>query len=81
MGWIKEPIKETKEIFNEIIAEGWSGRIGSSSTPYEYWSDYIKDYYDITLKQCDELCRMIKEHYKIERFYWTDFEKNQKTKL
>jgi hypothetical protein len=78
MGWIKEPIRDTNEIFNEIVSNGWSGRIGDSTTPYEYWVDYIRDYYDVTLKQCDEICKMIKEHYKIKLFYWTDYEKAKK---
>lgn len=72
MGWIKEPIRETKEIFNDIVSKiiHWDGYIGDSSCPYEYFSDYIRDYYDVTLKQCDELCQMIKKHYGIEKFYY-----------
>ena len=76
MGWIKEPIRDTKEIFNEIVSKvKWNGRIGDSSSPYEYFSDYIRDNYNVTLRQCDEICSMIKEHYKIKLFYWTDYEK------
>jgi hypothetical protein len=75
MGWIKEPIRDTKEIFNEIVSKvKWNGRIGDSTTPYEYFADYIRDYYDVTIKQCDEICKMIKEHYRIERFYYTEME-------
>lgn len=77
MGWIKTPIRDTKEIFNEIVkgfGEKWNGRIGSSMCPYEYFADYIRDYYDVTLKQCDEICAMIKEHYGIKRFYYTEME-------
>lgn len=70
MGWVKEPIRDTKEIFNEIISHKWNGCIGDSTTPYEYFADYIRDMYDVTLKQCDELCKMIREHYKIKRFYY-----------
>ena len=72
MGWIKEPNRETKEIFNEIISKGWNRCIRGCATPYEYWSDYIRDNYDVTLKQCDEICKMIKEHYHIKRFYYND---------
>lgn len=73
MGWIKQPIRDTKDIFNEIISKiKWNGRIGDSTCPYEYFVDYIRDYYDVTLKQCDEICKMIKEHYNIKRFYYTE---------
>ena len=73
MGWIKKPIRDTKDIFNEIVSKvKWNGRIGDSTTPYEYFADYILDYYDVTLKQCDEICKMIKEHYGIKRFYYTE---------
>ena len=73
MGWIKEPIRDTKEIFNEIVSKvKWNGCIGDSTTPYEYFSDYIRDNYDVTLGQCDLLCEMIKQHYRIEKFYATD---------
>lgn len=34
MGWIKKPIRDTKEIFNEIVSKvKWNGRIGDSTTP------------------------------------------------
>ena len=74
MGWIKKPIRDTKGIFNEIVSKRkeWNGFIGDSSSPYEYWVDYIRDNYDVTLKQCDEICKMIKEHYQIKKFYATD---------
>jgi hypothetical protein len=78
MGWVKTEVEKTSKIFSKIIAtfgEKWNGCIGDSTTPYEYFSDYIRDYYDVTLKQCDLLCEMIKQHYKIERFYYNEFEK------
>ena len=78
MGWVKTEVEKTSKIFSKIIAtfgEKWNGHIGDSTTPYEYFSDYIRDYYDVTLKQCELLCEMIKQHYKIERFYYNEFEK------
>ena len=72
MGWIKEPIKTSEEIFNGIKAEfgeTWSGRCGDSMTPCEYFSDHLRNYYDLTLVQCDEVCKMIKEYYGIDEFY------------
>ena len=72
MGWIKEPIRDSREIFNEIVSKGWNGSYKGSTCPYEYFSDYIRDYYDVTLKQCDEICRMIKEHYGVKEFFYTE---------
>ena len=75
MGWVKTQVEKTSKIFYKIIAtfgEKWNDRIGDSTTPYEYFSDYIRDHYDVTLEQCDEICKMIKEHYGIKRFYYTE---------
>ena len=72
MGWVKTEVEKTSKIFSKIIAtfgEKWNGRIGDSTTPYEYFSDYIRDHYDVTLEQCELLCEMIKQHYRIEKFY------------
>ena len=80
MGWISKESKPTKEIFDSIVkefGENWNGRIGDSSSPYEYFTDYIRDYYDVTIKQCDLLCKMIKEHYKIEQFYYNEMERKK----
>lgn len=80
MGWIKEPIKETKELFCEIIRTlgDWNYCIGDSSCPYEFFSDYIKNNFDVTLKQCDELCRMIKNYYNINEFYFNELKATAK---
>ena len=78
MGWIKEQTNKTNKLFAEIIkefGEKWNGRIGHSNSPYEYFSDYIRDNYDVTLKQCDEICKMIKEHYGIKKFYYNEINK------
>jgi len=76
MGWTKKPIRDAKEIFNEIVSNvKWNGRIGDSSSPYEYFTDYIRDYHDVTLGQCDEICKMIKKHYKIEQFYYNEMKR------
>ena len=75
MGWVKTQVEKTSKIFYKIIAtfgEKWNGRIGDSTTPYEYFSDYIRDHYDVTLEQCELLCEMIKQHYRIEKFYYSE---------
>ncbi len=72
MAWIKEPTRTSEDIFNEIISKRpkWNGNIKDSSSAYEYWVDYLRDMYDLTMKQADEICRMLKTHYKIEHFYY-----------
>lgn len=78
MGWVKEQINKTSKLFAEIIkefGEKWNDRIGDSGSPYEYFSDYIRNNYDVTLKQCDEICKMIKEHYGIKQFYYNEIRK------
>ena len=72
MGWIKTATRSSEEIFSEIVKDRptWDGRIGDSTTPYEYWSDWLRDNYDLTLRQCDEICRALKEYYHIEHFYY-----------
>ena len=72
MGWIKTEIQTTAEIFNDVIKNtpSYNGYVGDSSSPYEYWVDNIKNNYDVTLEQCDELCQMIKRYYDIKNFYY-----------
>ena len=76
MGWIKTPVKTNEEIFNEIVSARpeWNGIPDDSTSPYEYWGDWIRDYYDVTIKQCDEICTMLKEYYGIKEFYYTEME-------
>ncbi|MBQ9646090.1 MAG: hypothetical protein IJV24_07020 [Prevotella sp.] len=72
MGWTKQPVRTSEEIFSEIVGERptWNGRVGDCSSPYEYWSDYLRDNYDLTLRQADEICRGLKEYYGIKHFYY-----------
>jgi hypothetical protein len=78
-GWVGTETESTEDIFNDIIGTFRNGndikaralRSGSGSV-YEYLSDYIRDYYNVTLKQCDEICRMLKEYYNIDKFYYGD---------
>jgi hypothetical protein len=72
MGWVKAPTRTSEDIFSEIVRERptWNGRVGGSSSPYEYWSDYLRDNYDLTLSQADEICRGLKTYYGIEHFYY-----------
>lgn len=72
MGWVKEPKISEKQIFNEIVKNmpTWRGIPNDSSTPYEFFSDYLRDYYEVTLHQCEEICKMLKEYYNISKFYY-----------
>jgi len=72
MGWVKTPTRTSEDIFSEIVRERptWNGRVGDGSSPYEYWSDYLRDNYDLTLSQADEICRGLKTYYGIEHFYY-----------
>lgn len=71
MGWVKKPIQTTTEIFSDIVNNigQWHGTPKGNSTPYEYFSDLIRDNYDVTLTQCNEICIMLKEHFNITDFY------------
>ena len=40
-----------------------------SGSVYEYLSDYIRDYYDVTLYQCDRVSKKLAEHLEIKKFY------------
>ena len=76
-GWIKDETESSDYIFNDIIAtfkdkddiKLHALRSGCSSI-YEFLSDYIRDNYDVTLKQCDKICKMVKEHFNIVKFYY-----------
>ena len=79
MGWVSKEVRPVKDIFDDLVKEfgtKWKFEYlpSGNGSPYEYFSDHIRDYYDVTLKQCDELCRMIKEHYKIGLFYYNEIE-------
>ena len=82
MGWVKQQVKTNEDIFNDIVSRDPNKRlanhIGDSTTPYEYWSDFLRDYYDVTLKQCDEICKMIRKHYGIKKFYYHELYPNGK---
>ena len=82
MGWImtsencwqlhESNATTTQSIFNDIISIYDKAPTLKEGTLYEFFSDYIRDYYDVTLKQCDEICKMLKVYYKAEKFYAND---------
>lgn len=71
MGWVKVQVKDTNDIVNDIVNNiTWKGTPKGNTTPYEFFTDYIRDNYDVTLKQCDEICGMLKQHFNIKHFYY-----------
>ena len=75
MGWVSNQIRPTNDIFDKVVKEfgkEWNGNIGDSHCPYEYFADWLRDNYDLTLNQCGEICRWLKEYYKIDKFYYTE---------
>ncbi len=80
MGWVSKEVRPTKEIFDSLIKVfGKKWKIEylpyGNGRPYEYCSDYIRDYYEVTTHQCDLLCKMIKQHYRIEQFYYNEIKR------
>lgn len=77
-GWVSDETMSSEEIFNDII-KNFDGkediyriviRKREDACPYGYFSDYIKDHYDVTSPQCDEICEMIKDYYNLGWFYY-----------
>ena len=54
---------------------GWVKEIttnAGNSSAYEFFSDYIRDHYDVTLEQCAGICETLRAYYKIENWYYND---------
>ena len=79
MGWVKKETLTDEELLNELkkafpdkfsisrgVAKSFSGSV------YEYLTDFIKDYYDVTLAQCSRVARQLADFYGIKKFYATD---------
>lgn len=79
-GWVKDETKPTEEIFQDIINKFDENSImrhiqyEDSTTPYEFFSDYIRDYYDVTLRQCDEILDKLEEYYDLPYFDYSQKE-------
>ena len=78
MGWIKQQTRTSEDIFKEIIRERptWNGNKGDSSSPYKYWTDYLRDNFDVTLGQCSRICDLLKTYYHIDKFYFKPRERS-----
>lgn len=79
-GWVKDEKKSTEEIFQDIINKFDENSImrhiqyKDSTTPYEFFSNYIRDYYDVTLKQCEETLDKLEEYYDLPYFDYSQKE-------
>lgn len=79
MGWVNKEtnydgviLQELKKVFpsKETISRGVTS--SGSGSVYEYLTDYIKDYYDVTPTQCHRVAKMLADSYGITKFYATD---------
>ena len=72
MGWVRTEIQSSEEICKQVISviKVWRGLRDDSVTPYEFFVDYLRDNFDLTLHQCDEVCKKLKAHYGIGKFYF-----------
>ena len=78
-GWVSGEVVPSEEIFNDIISKFrdkddvlYATEKSMSGSVYEFLTDYIRDYYDVSLRQCDKIARMLKDHYEFEKFYAND---------
>lgn len=76
MGWVKkETIKddvildELKKTFPDKFSLLRAVSRNCCGSVYEYLSDYIRDYYEVTLWQCDRVSKCLAEHLGIKKFY------------
>ena len=74
MAWTKEIRQSTDSIFNEVVSmiKEWRGIPDDSTTPYEYFTDYLRNNFGLTLWQSEEICERLKEYYGIDDFYYNN---------
>ena len=76
MGWVKKEVNTDEKLFNEVkecvndkfaIIRGV--RKSCSGSVYEYLTDFLRDYYDVTLYQSHRVAKRLADHYGIKQFY------------
>lgn len=76
MGWVKKEtmtdealLDSLKKDFPDKFAITRGVTKSCSSSVYEYLTDYIRDYYDVTLYQCDRVAKKLADLRGIKKFY------------
>ena len=84
MGWVCNALADdTKSVFCEITSKFSANDIkrtltefgGENCSPFEFFVDYLRDYYNVSLETCKEICEMIKQFYGKELPYFYAYEK------
>jgi hypothetical protein len=79
MGWVKQEVINDEKLFESLkkafpnsasILRG--KRKSRSSSVYEYLTDYMRDYYVVTLSQSGRVAKRLADLYEIENFYYRD---------
>lgn len=76
MGWVKKEtttdealLDSLKKDFPDKFAITRGVTKSCSSSVYEYLTDYIRDYYDVTLWQCTRVAKKLADLRGIKQFY------------
>lgn len=76
MGWVKKEtmtdwalLEALKKEFPDKFSITREVSKSCSSSVYEYLTDYIRDYYDVTLWQCDRVAKKLADLRGIKQFY------------
>ena len=78
-GWVSNEVESSEDIFNDIVSKFrdkddilYVTNRSMSGSVYEFLTDYLRDYYEVSLRHTDEICQMLKDHYGIKKFYAND---------
>lgn len=76
MGWVKKEtitdealLDSLKKEFPDKFAITRGVTKSCSGSVYEYLTDYIRDYYDVTLWQCSRVAKKLADIRGIKQFY------------
>lgn len=79
MAWVKQEVINDEKLFESLKKDFPNSasilrgkRKSKSSSVYEYLTDYMRDYYVVTLSQSGRVAKRIAELYEIENFYYRD---------
>ena len=79
MGWVKQETMTDEELLEQLKSEFKCKETierltkrSLSGSVCEYLTDYIRDYYDVTLTQCSRVSKQLADFYGIKKFYYGD---------